>query len=198
MRVLPLTSKTIDLAIFVLKEGGIVVHPTETCYGLACDLTNPSAVARLFDLKKRAPNQPVSALFPSQEEAELYSVWNSRARELAEKHLPGPLTLILPLRTDAPYQLYPTSTSVERSTTIGVRISSHPLAQELVKRFGKPISTTSANIHGQPAAYTPDEILSQFLDDLPNILLLDGGHLPLRPPSTIIDLTGPCSRITRS
>lgn len=191
MQVLSLTPKSIDLAISLLERGGIVAHPTETCYGLACDLTNPTAVARLFAMKKRPLDQPVSALFPSQEKAELYSVWNDYARELAEKYLPGPLTLILPLRTDAPHQLHPLPTSLKRLTTIGVRISSHPLAQKLVEIFGKPISTTSANIHGLPATYSTEEMTVQFLDFTTDVLLLDTGPLPLSPPSTIIDLTGP-------
>ncbi|MBI2117795.1 threonylcarbamoyl-AMP synthase, partial [Candidatus Peregrinibacteria bacterium] len=189
---MPLTPQAIDLALSVLEGGGIVAHPTETCYGLACDLTNPSAVARLFALKKRQPDQPVSALFSSLHHAKEYVEWNAKADDLAKKHLPGPLTIILPLRTDAKYQLYPTPPP-ELSTdhSLGIRISSHPAAQELVERFGKPLSTTSANIHGQPAAYSPQEIVLQFTDNLLNVLLIDGGSLPLRPPSTIIDLTGP-------
>jgi L-threonylcarbamoyladenylate synthase len=190
MRVLPLTPQAIDLALSVLEGGGIVAHPTETCYGLACDLTNPSAVARLFALKKRQPDQPISALFSSLHHAKEYVEWNAKADDLAKKHLPGPLTLILPLHSNTPNTLFPTPRN-ERRTTIGVRISSHPIAQELVERFGKPLSTTSANIHGQPASYSTQEIVAQFPDDPPDVLLIDGGPLPLRPPSTIIDLTGP-------
>lgn len=216
MRVLPLIPKSISLAITVLEGGGIVAYPTETCYGLACDLTNARAVAQLFTLKKRPVDQPISGLFSSIKQAKLYVLWNTQAETMAEKHLPGPLTMILPLRTDAPYHLYPMPTgtsglgprtenvsSASRSPnpeirTIGVRISSYPLAQELVERFGKPISTTSANIHGRPAAYAPEEILSQFPNDLSDVLLLNGGTLPHHPPSTIIDLTaGPSPREVR-
>ncbi len=197
MRVLPLTPKSFSLALSVLKGGGVIIHPTETCYGLACDLTNPAAVARLFTRKKRPLNQPVSALFSSIEQVKQYVLWNAQAETLAKKSLPGPLTLILPLRIIAPHILYPTPPRTsdkghrtkDEVRTIGIRISSYPIAQELVERFGKPLSTTSANIHGHPPTYCPEEILAQFSDDLPDTLLLDSGTLPARPPSTIIDLT---------
>ncbi len=206
MRVLPPTPSSLDIAAAALAAGGLVIHPTETCYGIACDITNPAAIARLFVLKQRPLNQPVSALFSSITQVKEYVLWNEDVEKLAQKHLPGPLTLILPLRTDAKYILYPTPPpglsgasfqtldSTNRpplEATIGIRISSHPVAQKLVTLFGKPISTTSANVHGQPAAYSTTEILSQFPDDLPDIFLIDGGSLPLHPPSTIIDLTGP-------
>lgn len=197
MRVLPLTTESVLLALSVLGKGGIVIHPTETCYGLACDLTNPIAIAHLFALKKRPIDQPVSALFSSLEQAKKYVEWNEHAEELALKHLPGPLTLILPLRTDAPHVLF-TTPSPQLKTTIGIRISSHPLATELATRFGKPISTTSVNLHRQPAAYSPKEILSQFSDDLPDVLLLDGGSLSVCPPSTIVNLAGHSPKEIRS
>lgn len=201
MHILPLNPKSIRIALSVLEDGGIVMHPTETCYGLACDLTNAEAVARLFLLKERPPEQPVSALFSSVAQAKQYVFWDERAEALAAKYLPGPLTIILPLRTDAPHRLYPMPTNDERlagnEATVGIRISSHPIAQELVQAFGRPISTTSANVHGRPAAYTPEDILSQFPNDLSDVLLIDGGSLPRCPPSTIIDLTGSSHREVR-
>ena len=195
MQVLPPSPKSIDLAIALLKRRGIVAHPTETCYGLACDLTSRAAVSRLFLMKNRPPLQPVSALFPSIEEAKRYVVWSDHAEELAKKHLPGPLTIILPLRPDAPHTLHCTPRKL--STTIGIRISSNPIAQELVERFGKPLSTTSANIHGNPPIYSPEAVAAQFPDTVSDILLLDGGPLPKNPPSTIIDLTPPLPQEVR-
>jgi len=96
----------IDAAIATLKAGGIVMHATETCYGIACDLTNPDAVKKLFAIKKRPEQQPVSALFSSIESAKLYVDFSDRALELAQKYLPGPLTLVLPTNTKPPSQIF--------------------------------------------------------------------------------------------
>lgn len=199
MHILPPNPKSVRVALSVLERGGIVVYPTETCYGLACDLTNARAVARLFTLKKRPVNQPVSGLFSSIEQAKLYVLWNTQADTMAEKHLPGPLTIILPLRphTLTPLYTVPSTRGPSANPTVGIRISSNPIAQELVEAFGRPISTTSANMHGRSAAYAPEEIVSQFPNDLSDILLLDGGILPHCPPSQIIDLTGPSPREVR-
>ena len=187
MQILPANDPaTIETALEILRAGGIVAHATETCYGLACDMRNEGAVKKLFLIKNRPENMPVSALFPSVEEAKKYVEWNEEAENLAREHLPGPLTLILNMRHDAPTLLYPISTS----PTLGLRISSHPLAQQLVTSFGFPISTTSANLHGQPNPYSTDDSIAQFQDrGAKPDLILDSGTLPQNPPSTVIDLT---------
>lgn len=184
-------------ALEVLKAGGVVAHATETCYGLACDLRNPEAVKKLFAIKKRPANMPVSALFPSVEDAKKYVVWNDRAEEWAEKALPGPLTLILPMRADAPFALHPTAD--DSSKTIGVRVSPHSVALTLIEQFGSPLSTTSANIHGKPNPYAATDITTQFtnVSDTPD-LIIDSSILPQTPPSKIVDLTGSEERTVRA
>jgi len=184
-------------ALHMLAAGGIVAHATETCYGFACDLTNPQAVARLFALKQRPADQPVSALFSSIEEAKKFVEWNDEAKKLARKHLPGPLTLILLLKERAcicPLPSLPSPVPGEGmgmgARTLGIRISSHPLAQELAKRFGKPLSTTSANLHGQKNTYSTAEIIEQFKGQkVQPDLIIDSGKLRTTPPSTVMDLT---------
>lgn len=187
MKILPASPSSIDEALRILGEGGVIAHATETCYGLACDLSNPAAVEKLFAIKERPADQPVSALFATVEEAKKYVQWNERAAGLASKYLPGPLTLILLLRKDAPHALFPTPNG---GATLGIRVSSHPLATELARRFERPISTTSANVHGQSNLYSTGEIIAQFHQKniLPD-LILDEGLLPTAPPSTVIDLT---------
>jgi L-threonylcarbamoyladenylate synthase len=188
MRILPVDETGLASALEVLREGGVVAHATETCYGLACDLTNPAAVTKLFAIKQRPLTQPVSALFPSVEDAKRYVEWTAHAEELARLHLPGPLTMILPLRADAPGLLLPT---LAGGATVGMRVSSHPVAEALAVTFASPLSTSSANVHGLPSPYTAAEIIAQFAGrpDHPD-LLLDSGTLPPVPPSTIVDLTG--------
>jgi len=187
----------LDRALSVLRSGGCVVHATETCYGLACDLSNPDAVARMFRVKKRPEGQPVSALFPSVNEAKRYVEWNDRAEKLAEEYLPGPLTLILPRKENIQCPIFVTppqklkAVSFQLSASIGVRVSSHAWAQTLVTRFGRPISTTSANVHGEPSPYGVEEIVKQYehCTEKPD-LIVESGPLPFRKPSRIIDCTG--------
>ena len=224
MRILP-ALEGIAEALQTLKAGGVVAHATETCYGLACDLRNPEAVAKLFAIKQRPVDQPVSALFVSVDEAKKWVEWNDEAEKLALEYLPGPLTLILPLRKIYIGKIFPLppapppkgeggdiSGSFSPSPaggrgqgigeTLGVRISSHPLAQNLAKEVGSPLSTTSANIHGQKNPYSAEEIVLQFTGGaqhavpLPD-LILDSGTLPPTLPSTVINLAAKDSPIVR-
>ena len=189
--ILPDTSIGIARAIQILQKGGVVAHATETCYGLACDMSNPSAVAKLFRIKHRPTHQPVSALFPSVKIAKKYVRWNPEADELAKRHLPGPLTLILPLLANAPHQLHPTPSG---GITVGVRVSPNPIALALVEGFGAPITTTSANVHGHANPYSAEEIASQFQNIEGPDIILDSGILPHTPPSTVVDLADPAGR----
>lgn len=174
-------------ALDVLQSGGCIAHATETCYGLACDLSNQKAVAKIFKIKQRPENSPISALFASVEEAKKYVEWNSRAQELAEEGLPGPLTLILPILKEPAMQLFPTPSGCE---TVGVRVSPNTIALKLVQAWGKPLSTTSANLHGKSNPYSAEDILEQF-EGQPNTpdLIIDSGNLPINTPSAVINLS---------
>ncbi len=184
MHIVPADATGIDQALQVMKDGGIVAHATETCYGLACDLTNPQAVKQLFELKQRPIDMPVSALFSSVEHAKQFVTWTDRAQELADEHLPGPLTLILPANPLSPHILY--VVPEEESDSIGVRISSHPVAQQLVEKIGTPISTTSANIHGADNCYSLHDLTSQFNNA--DITVINSDAIPAREPSIIMSL----------
>lgn len=185
MKILPVTDESIREAVDVIREGGVVAHATETCYGLACDLQNPEAVTKLFKIKERPYDKPVSGLFASVDDAKDVAEWNEDAERLAKEHLPGPLTIILPLYEPKRFFVTPNG-----GTTIGVRVSSHPVAKALATECAMPISTTSANFHGKPNPYTVADILMQLKNNkiLPD-LILDSGTLPFVPPSTVVDLT---------
>lgn len=195
MQILPDSDENLKTALEVLERGGVVAHATETCYGLACDMTNPNAVAKLFAIKQRSGDQPVSALFASIDDVKKYVEWSDEAQKLADEHLPGPLTIILPIQPEV--QVFPTPT-LDAHPTLGVRISSHSIASQLAARFSRPLSTTSANVHGQPNPYSAQEIADQFSteEEQPD-LILDSGTLPEAPPSTVIDLTGNKRKIIR-
>jgi len=189
VRILP-ADQGIREAIEVIHSGGIVAHATETCYGFACDLTNPIACKHLYQLKDRPDYLPVSALFLSIEATEEWVIWNEQAMKLAQQNFPGPLTIILPLQRDVLPHL------PER--TLGIRISSFPLAMMLAQESGTPLSTTSANVHGAQNPYSAEEILEQFRDrkHQPD-LILDSGTLPRVEASTVVSVMNGTMQIVR-
>ena len=190
MQVIPASSPdALTRAVSQLRAGGLVIHATETCYGIACDLQNPVAVRKLFHDKRRPDHQLVSALFASPEAAAEYVEISPKARELMSAHLPGPLTLVLPRKTSA-RPLWLSLSGGGTDPMIGVRISNHPFAAQLVQTFAGPIATTSANMHGLPSPYTPEEILAQWKDTHSEALLLDHGSLDIAPPSTVVQVVG--------
>ncbi len=200
MKIIQESPEALAEAAIVLGAGGVVIHATETCYGITCDLTNPTAVERLFAVKQRPLDQPVSALFSSLEEAKKYVVFSEKALSLAEKYLPGPLTIVVPAANASPllYVTHTTHYQLQTTHSIGVRLSSHPFAQALVLAFGKPIATTSANLHGKPNPYVVSEIETQWagLSLVPD-LVIDSGVLPIAPPSTVIEVLGDEVRVLR-
>jgi L-threonylcarbamoyladenylate synthase len=199
MEMLPLSPSALSRALEILEAGGTVVHPTETCYGIACDLTNPAAVLRLFRVKARPLTQPVSALFSSIEAAGHYIECSPRALEIATKYLPGPLTIVLPTKACiSKIFVTPSTLHSPLSTSIGIRISSHLFAAALSAAYGKPIATTSANLHGHPNPYSVADIASQWkgISEKPD-LVIDGGSLPIAPPSTVIEITGNDLKVLR-
>lgn len=183
MQIAETSPQAVEQAVEILRAGGVVAHATETCYGLACDLQNLDAVQKLFAIKKRPEDQPVSALFSSIEQAKEYLQWNDEAQKLADAHLPGPLTIIL----ESSGALHVTATETQ-SQNVGLRLSPHPTAQALAETFGSPIATTSANIHGQPNPYSTGDIMAQMegQDIVPDIIL-DDGTLAGDAASTVVD-----------
>lgn len=178
--------KALQEAVKILKRGGVIIHPTETCYGLAADIFNEMAVKKVYEIKKMPFSKPVSILVSSIEEAKKYGEWNELAEKYAEKHWPGPLTLILKRKDTIPKFLNPNTDS------IGIRFPSHEFSVEIVKNLGTPIITTSANISSKPPPYAPEQIYNPFDQKKYNLkLFIDGGILDSKvPPSTILNVIG--------
>ncbi len=184
-------------ALAVLRDGGIVIHATETCYGIACDLSNPAAVRKLFTLKQRPFSQPVSALFPTVAAAKMYVEMPPKAEALCAKYLPGPLTLVLTKKQHAP-ALWLTVDGQGQDPSVGVRVSSHPFAMQLAEAFGLPIATTSANLHAKPNPYSLGDIEAQWekATQLPD-LVVDSGTIRVTPPSTVVRVDGDTLTVLR-
>lgn len=175
-------------AVKALHQGQVVAHATETCYGLAADIFQKAALERLYSLKRMPLDKPVSVLVRDLEEAQRYGVFSSKALQLALNYWPGPLTIIVP-RTAALPKLINFG-----HPTVGFRVSSNKKTRELLESFGGPLTTTSANVHGQLQAYSVQEILDQGL--VPDFVL-DSGRIGENPPSTIVEVIGDELRIIR-
>ena len=170
-----------DEIVALLLGGGIIGFPTDTAYGLGCDPFNEGAVDRLFRLKGRPETKPILLVINSLAMAESISQPSEMFHAVATRFWPGPLTVVVEAKLAVPV-------SVTAGTgTIGLRWPVAPIATSLLKRFGKPITATSANRTGQPSAITADEIRSQLGEGLDAIV--DDGSLPVRGGSTLLDIT---------
>lgn len=181
----------IEKALLVLAKGGVIAHPTDTCYGLTCDVFNSDAMLRLYKLKKMPVEKPVSMMVANISEIGKYAEVNEKARDLIKKFLPGALTIILP-RKNLPSFFNP------GHETIGIRVPDNDFCISLSREFVKPLVTTSANISGKPSPYSVEEIEDQFADsELKPDLVIDGGILSQNKPSTIVKIFGDKVEILR-
>lgn len=178
-------------ALSALHGSGVVLHPTETCYGLTADIFSEKAVAHIYELKKMSESKPVSIMVPSLDEAMKYGVFTEKALELAQKYWPGPLTIIVP-RTEL-LPLY-----INRGvTTVGIRCPDHASTQQLLQNFGGPLITTSANRTTEPQAYCVEDFMKgRAKSELPDAII-DEGKIPEVAPSTIIEVIGSEVKIVR-
>lgn len=171
-------------ALGVLSRGEILVYPTETVYGLGVRIDEPRAVAALFRLKGREAAKAVSVLVSSRAQLQkMVLQLSDNLSNLIDKFIPGPLTLVLPAGPAVPAEL------LSEGKWVGLRWSSHPTAQSLVEAFGTPITTTSANPSGAPAARDPETVKGYF-EEREDISFLSGGALPPSPGSTVVKVAG--------
>ncbi len=170
--------QNVDRAVEFLRKGGVLIHPTDTCYGMAADITNQNAVEKIHLLKQMSLHKPMSILVSDTSMLKQYGKTNQKIDDIVKKYLPGALTLIIPKTQNVP-QHY-----AEGKSSIGIRIPDDSLSLEICKRLGKPLTTTSANLTGQIQAYSSDEVANYFEDQ--DVLFFDGGLLKKQKPSTII------------
>lgn len=196
--VLPFTDAR-DIAAAVPRAAGqlrsarLIAYPTETVYGLG-SAVDDAALGRLLALKPRASHKPFLLLIaglPMLEQLGL--VLSPPAAGLAERHWPGSLTLVV----RGTRALHPAVTAPHGG--VAVRWTSHPGAERVIREFGAPITSTSANAPGLPPATTVQEIVTQWgrVIAAGGLLVLDGGPLVASPPSTIVDCSGERPRLAR-
>ena len=163
-------------AVDLLNAGKPIIYPTDTLYAIGCDATNAEAVEQVYKLKQRPRDMPLSVLVSDFEMLQKYAEISAKQMKVLKEKLPGPFTFILKPKIKLPVS----------AGNIGFRMIYHKLANEIVKKFGKPITATSANVHGQPTGATITElkvIFKTYID-----LYILGGRLEGKP-STVIDLT---------
>ena len=177
----------LDEAAGILSRGGLVVAPTETRYGLLARVDLQPLLERLYAVKSRPLDQATAVMVGGLKEIESLGDLTSMARVLVERFLPGPLTLVLRARWD-----WPPPRVVDGK--IGLRWSSSPVIDGLLRRLDCPLTATSANISGRPDPDSVEEIDSQFGDRVD--LYMDAGPLT-GPTSTVVDCSERRPRILR-
>jgi len=174
----------------ILAAGGVIAFPTDTVYGLACDLFNEEAVDRIYRIKARPAYLPLIAMLAEAEAwPQVSSSLPDSARRFMARFWPGPLTIIVPARKDIP------AIVLGGGETIGMRIPDHDIARQLLRLAGRPLATTSANLSGQPAACIAEEVEKQIGDAVD--LILDAGPCPGGQASTVVDCTVEPPKILR-
>src|SRR3972149_1195548 len=165
----------------ILQKGGVIAFPTDTVYGLGADAFNSTAVERIYEIKNRPKHQQLPLLIADVKQlTALAEPIPEIAWFLATRFWPGGLTLVLSKTNSVPAYLAP-------GPTIAVRVPNHPVCLALIQRLGNPIIGTSANISGQPAALTAEEVEQQLGGKID--LIINGGKCPGGKESTIVDIT---------
>ena len=187
-RIMKMDDVSISAAAETVRRGGILVYPTDTVYGLGCDPFNEAAVDRLFGVKGRG-SKAVPVLCSSARQAMEIVSLNARARELADAHWPGALTIVAPLKKRVPQRLD------QGSGLLGVRVPGLGSCIELIGACGGWLTGTSANLSGRPSSRTAQQAVEQ-LGDLVD-LILDGGTLE-GAESTVVQVSGDTVTILRT
>ena len=177
-------------AVSVLQKGGIIVYPTDTAYALGCDATNESAVEKIFEIKGREPSKTLPLIAGSVAMVKEWVELSGRAEELAEKHWPGPLTLVLPAKkqeqTLKQVQGDGLARSVVKDGWVAIRVPDSKIAQELSKALGAPLVSTSANRAGELNCYSVDAVKESLGDAFKAVdCVINEGQLPEKEVSTI-------------
>lgn len=165
-------------AAALLREGGLVVIPTETVYGLGGDGTNPDSSQKIYAAKGRPSDNPLIIHIAEPSDAEKYAYTNEMYYRLAKHFMPGPLTVILKKKDTVPYE---TTGGLD---TVAIRCPSHPVAHEIIKEAGVPIAAPSANISGKPSATAAEYVIEDF--DGRVDMIVDSGPCEIGLESTIV------------
>ena len=168
-------------AVEVLRSGGIILYPTDTIWGLGCDPTNAEAVKKIFKIKKREDFRNMLILLDDSGKLERYVKVPEIAWELLEASM-SPITIIYPSAKNLAAGL------IAEDGSTGIRITNDPFCKELIRRFGKPVVSTSANVSGTPAPSNFDDIQEEILSGVDYIVKWKQDDFVTNKPSSIIKI----------
>ena len=183
-----LRGRHVSRAVEVLRADGVIIYPTDTVYGLGCDITAKTAIDRVRQIKGRDAKKPMSFVCSDLTNISRYARVSNFAYRILKRFLPGPYTFVLPATKETPRILR------SKQKTVGIRIPDHGLTHALVDELGSPILSTSANRSEQEVLTDPLQLEAELgwrVD-----LILECGQLPVLP-STVVSLVGDAIRILR-
>lgn len=184
---------TRDIFIETLQKGGVVAHPTDTCFGLAADITNPEAVEKVAYIKKMSLDKPISIMVGDKEMIAKYGEVNETAQQVIDTYMPGPISILLAKSPDVPVLFFP------KIPYISLRLPTEEWLTDIVQRFGTPITTTSANITTEQEPYDAQAVFDIFKDEeyQPDIIIDKPSSSTKLRPSTIVKVHGSDIEIIR-
>lgn len=167
----------IQRAVEALRDGGVIVYPTDTVYGLGCDITSKNAIERVQRIKGRDAKKPMSFVCADLTDISHYAHVSNFAYKIMRRLLPGAYTFVLPATKETPRLLR------SKQKTVGIRIPDHLVPTLIVEQLGNPILSTSANRSEEDAITDPDELVRQLGNDVD--IILECGELPVLPSSVV-------------
>lgn len=189
MKIIKLTQdnleEVINIAVSILENGGVVIYPTETCYGIGVDATNQEGVDKILKYKTKRKGKPMSVAVTGIDMAKKYVEVNEMAENIYKNYLPGPITVVSK-------SLGKVAKGVESpQSTLGIRMPDHKIIMQIVEKFGKPVTSTSANASYKKTPYKVNDILENLTEKQKSLvdLIIDASELPANPPSTVVDTT---------
>ena len=175
------TEKDIERAAEIIRNGGIVAFPTETVYGLGADATNPSGAEKIFKAKGRPSDNPLIVHLADASDAGKYGYVSDLFQKLAERFMPGPLTVIVPKK-----EIIPDSVTAGLDT-VGLRVPSNKIAHSFIEACGTPIAAPSANLSGLPSTTTAEHVITDLAGKVDMILCGEPSEIGVE--STVIKIT---------
>ena len=172
----------VNKALKVIQDGGIILYPTDTIWGIGCDATNTNAVQKIFALKQRDESKSMIILIDTDNKLQSYITEVPEIAYQLIEFAENPLTLIMPGARNISEAL------IAEDGSVGVRVSSHPFCQQLIQRLRKPIVSTSANLSGQPSPEYFGKISQDIIDGVDYVVDQDQYSTEVKKPSTIMRL----------